>query len=261
MIMRLAHIHQCFVKCRLVAGSWREPSKSLTHFCFLAVLSASTQGLWQLVRSHGRVQGQVHCSAVGGARIKRRPGDQSHGSPELSRTRPQHDHRYKWKPVLPAQRSEVWPDVHIYDWTICLCSLFSYGKSSGELHVYSCKTMLCTGLNVLVVCVYMWYFYHLITHKQLIKYVKESKQRQELLHTQTRTTARKRRFWRRYQTVLANITSMTRRTRCAWAFCPLESHLVSFRWLWFKTWKGGSQATCLVRTKVWMAAFTLNLHT
>ncbi len=148
MIMRLAHIHQCFVKCRLVVGSWREPSKSLTHllFNFLAVLSASTQWLWQLVRSHGRVQGQVHCSAVGGARIKRRPGDQSHSSPELSRTRPQHDHWYKWKPLLPAQWSEVWPDVCIYNWTICLCSLFGYGKSSGELHIYSCTQVHWTKL-------------------------------------------------------------------------------------------------------------------
>ncbi len=42
--------------------------------------------------------------------------------------------------------------------------------------------MLCTGLNALILSVSKCYFYQLMSHKELIKCVKESKQVQEFLH-------------------------------------------------------------------------------
>ncbi len=66
-------------------------------------------------------------------------------------------------------------------------------------------------------CVYiLWYFYQLITHKELRKCVKESKQQKEFLHCihKQRSTARRWQFRRLYWT-MSKIAPMTRRTRYA----------------------------------------------
>jgi len=84
------------------------------------------------------------------------------------------------------------------------------------------KTMLCSGLNMLIVCAYIWwYFNQLRTRDKLIKCVKKSKQWQEFLrHTKTKICWKETWFWHLYWTVMDIIATMMRKNRYSWAFCP-----------------------------------------